>query len=257
MQRSIAISGAASGLGRALAERLAAAGHRVIGVDRSGVQVEADLGAEAGRAAALRRIGELAEGRLDGLALAAAVGPHRPAQEVTRVNYFGVLALLDGLLPVLQQSNAAAALVVASVGAYFDESCDPALVEACLSGNEEAALQSCDALRLSGFMAYSSTKRALIRAIKSRAADWGARGVRLNALAPGNMETPMLESLYAHPQIGPAARALSVPLGHNAKPEQVAAVADFLLSPDANYIHGAALLADGGMMAAMRPDAHA
>ena len=78
MTRTIAVTGAASGLGRALAERLTKDGARVIRVDLRDSDVEADLATDAGRAAAVHGIESQAGGTLDGLVVAAGVGPYEP-----------------------------------------------------------------------------------------------------------------------------------------------------------------------------------
>ena len=104
---TVVLTGSASGLGAATARRLAADGHRVIGIDRADsgagvpVDVTADLGTVEGRGLAVRRALELSDGVVDGVVpfagLAAATG--RPGSDVVAVNYFGAVALLEGLRP--------------------------------------------------------------------------------------------------------------------------------------------------------------
>jgi len=252
MPRTIAVTGTASGLGRAIAFRLAAAGARVIGIDLAGADVSADLGAERGRAEAVRQVVERSENRLDGLVAAAGVGPYCDADLVTSVNYFGAMVLFDALLPALRNGEHPAAVSVASVGAFFEDSCVSELIEACVEGDEKRALDACRAV--DGERAYVSTKRALIQAVRRRAPTWGPLGVRINALAPGNMRTPMLAQVYDDPVIGEKTREVTIPLGHDAEPEEVARAAVFLLGPDACYVHGTVLVADGGSAAAVFPD---
>src|SRR5689334_5033174 len=100
-----AVTGSASGMGRAAAEKLRAAGHTVIAVDvqgteaRPGSGIVADLSTVAGRRAAIERVLSASDGRLDGAVLAAGVGPAPGADQsrrIIQVNYFGVVELLEG-----------------------------------------------------------------------------------------------------------------------------------------------------------------
>lgn len=254
--RRIAVTGAASGLGAAVLRRLAAEGARTIGVDRRagpGVDVVADLATPAGREAAVAGVREAAGGALEGLVAAAGLGPYDPPGPVARVNFFGALATLDGLRDTLAAGQAPAAVAVASMGAVFEVLAVPAFLRACEEGDEEEAVSAL--ADHDGNTAYVNAKRALIAAVRRRAPAWGAAGVRLNAVAPGKMETPMYERLLRHEGLGAAIRALPVPLGRSAPPEEVAGAVAFLLGPDASYVHGSVLFADGGSDAAVRPDA--
>ena len=105
-----------------------------------------------------------------------------------------------------------------------------------------------------GTTSYSNAKRALAQAIRRRALEWGGLGIRLNAVAPGKMETPMLDGLLARPEFAPTIDALPVGLGRSAPPDEMAAVVVFLLGREASYVHGQVLFVDGGSDAVVRPD---
>ena len=93
-----AITGSASGIGAAVSAAMRAAGHQVIGIDRSNAEVIADLSTAQGRDAAIGQVLELSGGVLDGLICCAGVGVTAPnCGLVLAVNYFGVSQLLDGL----------------------------------------------------------------------------------------------------------------------------------------------------------------
>jgi NAD(P)-dependent dehydrogenase (short-subunit alcohol dehydrogenase family) len=254
MERSglIAVTGAASGLGAALVERLRGAGREVVGVDLRDSDVHADLGDEADRKRVVESVLARGDGRLDGLVVAAGVGPYASPEAVVAVNYFGSMRLIDAFLPALERGQAPAALSVASIGGYFEGSIVPELIEACLANDESGAIAV--ARQGDGTQAYSSVKRAIVIATRQRAGDWGAAGVRLNTVVPGNMSTPMLEGVYATPGMGDQTRAMPVPLGRDGGAEEVAAVAAFLLDPAASYVHGAAVPVDGGVLAALQPN---
>ncbi len=251
--RTIAVTGSASGIGAATAARLEKDGHRVVRVDWKGGDVVADLGTPAGRAAALEGIRQAAGGSLDGLVSGAGLGPYDDPQAVVRVNYFGAVAVLDGLLDLLARGRAPAAVAISSIGAVFEAMHLPGFAAACLAADEaraQALVEGRD-----GNHAYTNAKHALALAVRRRAAEWGAAGVRLNAVLPGKVATPMLARIHAHEVLGPTVNALPVPLGREAQPEELAAAIVFLLGPDARYVHGALLKVDGGSDALVRPDA--
>ena len=102
-----AISGSASGMGAATRRRLEAAGHEVVGIDRRDAEVIADLGTTEGRAGAVAAVIDAAGGVLDGAVSAAGLGPPVAGELIARVNYFGSVALLEGLRPTLAASGAA------------------------------------------------------------------------------------------------------------------------------------------------------
>jgi len=246
------VTGAASGLGAAVARRLERDGHRVIGVDRREAEVVADLGDPRGRARALRAARETAGGALDGVVSCAGLGPYEEADAITRVNFFGAVAILDGLRDVLLQGTRPAAVAISSVGGAVDPLLVPEYLEACHAGDEQRALEIIAGR--DGNTAYVNAKRALAQAVKRRALAWGGLGIRLNAVAPGKMETPMLERLLSDEQHAPAIRALPVPLGRSAAADEIAGAVVFLLGPDAGYVHGHVIFADGGTHALMAPD---
>jgi len=253
---TIAITGAASGICAAVADRLKREGHRIIGIDVQPCDVVADLGTVGGRRHAADRVAELAEGRLDGLVSGAGLGPYAEPEAVIRVNYFGALAVLEDLRPLLEKGSQPAAVAISSIGAIFaevaPEQAVPDCLEACLAGDEEGAVE---AIRgRSGNDAYCVAKRALALKVRAGVMDWGEAGIRLNALAPGTTDTPMLEEIYRTEGIGEAVRSMPIPIGRSASAEDLASVVCFLLGPDARFVHGAVIHADGGSGALVRPN---
>lgn len=246
------VTGSASGLGAATAKRLENAGHRVLGVDRHDAEIVADLATTAGRKAAIDTILDRCNGKLEGVVSCAGLAPYDEPAAVTRVNYFGAIAMLDGLREALTHGEEPAAVGIATIGIVFDEIMLPDYIAACHRGDEEGAVALIS--DRDGTTAYSNAKRALGEAIRSRATSWGAQGIRLNAVAPGKMETPMLDGLLARPEFAPTIEALPVPLGRSAPPDEMAAVVTFLLGPDARYVHGQVVYVDGGIDAQLRPD---
>jgi glucose 1-dehydrogenase len=94
--------------------------------------------------------------------------------------------------------------------------------------------------------AYSASKAATLMLVRQMAGEWGPDGIRVNALSPGLIVTPGTAAAYADPAARER-RKQRVPLRRLGEPEDMAAVAAFLLGPDAAYVTGAELLADGGL----------
>ncbi|ARJ70953.1 SDR family NAD(P)-dependent oxidoreductase [Paracoccus contaminans] len=97
--------------------------------------------------------------------------------------------------------------------------------------------------------AYGTSKGAVAALTRSLAVAWGRRGIRVNAVAPGWVETRISQGARTDParKAGIDAR---IPLGRWADPQEIATVAAFLLSPEASYVHGAIMPVDGGYLAA-------
>ena len=146
-----------------------------------------------------------------------------------------------------------AALVVCSNSAQMAPLDEHPYVKALLAHDEAEAKRVIDA-QASGVVAYLGAKHALGRAVRRRAGEWGRAGVRLNAVAPGPVKTPLLAADMADPLTGAAIEKLSIPLGRMGEPEEVAELAAFLLSTKAGWIHGGIYYIDGGNDAEFRPD---
>jgi NAD(P)-dependent dehydrogenase (short-subunit alcohol dehydrogenase family) len=250
--RTVAVTGSASGIGAAIRSRLEAEGARVVGVDLRDAEVRADLSTAEGCDAAVAAVAEAAGGALHGAVACAGIGPHvRPAGLIARVDYFGTMRVLDGLLAVLAASPNPAAVAISSNSAGITPRSDP-LLAAMEDGDEPGAVEIADGL--DGAIVYGTSKLAVARGVRRRAQPWGAAGVRLNAVAPGPVDTPLLAASRADPTLGPLVDALPIPLGRRAGADEIATVVAFLLGPDSSYVHGSVLFADGGSDALLRPD---
>jgi NAD(P)-dependent dehydrogenase (short-subunit alcohol dehydrogenase family) len=253
---TIAVTGAASGIGAATAARLTARGHRIIGVDRRDADVRCDLGTTAGRQTAIEEVSARAGGRLDGLVTCAGLGPAtgRPASLLVSVNYFGTVELLAGLQPALAQGAAPAAVAISSNSTTVQPGWSPALIGACLAGDEDAARALAD--DGDSTTAYPATKVAVARWVRRNApaAAWAGAGIRLNAVAPGLVETPLAAETRADPVLGPLLSHLPIPVGRAGTPAEIAAFIEFLLGPDARFFCGAVVWVDGGSDALLRAD---
>jgi len=247
------ITGSASGIGAAVRQRLERDGDRVIGIDLRDAEVTADLSTPAGRDAAVAGVMEACGGSLDRAVLCAGLGSHLDDWPmIASVNYFGCVDVMDALLPALTKGSGPACVAMCSNSAQMAPLDDHPFVLALLEGNEAEARKI--VADTNGFIAYAGSKHALGRAVRRRAMAWGKAGVRLNAAAPGPVQTPLLQGTQEHPVFAKGLEALDIPLGRWAQPEEIAGLVAFMLGPEAAFMQGTILYMDGGNDAAVRPD---
>jgi NAD(P)-dependent dehydrogenase (short-subunit alcohol dehydrogenase family) len=251
--RTIAVTGAASGIGAAVRMLLSAEGARVIGVDQRDADVVADLSCEAGRVTAIGAVEEACAGVLDGLVTCAGIGSGFDEAAKIQVNYFGTVGLLAGLRPSLARAPSPAVVAVASNAMTAVPGIPAALVDACLAGDEDRA---CALAGEHPGYGYAASKLAVARFVRRQAPtrEWAGAGIILNAVAPGATRTPLLQASLDDPVLGPAVRAFPVPVGRFATADEIAAAIGFLLGPGARFICGSILFVDGGSDAFLRPD---
>jgi NAD(P)-dependent dehydrogenase (short-subunit alcohol dehydrogenase family) len=128
------------------------------------------------------------------------------------------------------------------------------LAAACEAGDEaQASAIVMGAGPQGGNLAYAGSKNALTVAVRKRASVWGQAGVRLNTLAPGATETPLLQAGLQDPRYGEAIKNFVAPIARRADPAEIASVVVFLMSQAASFVHGAQFYVDGGIDAATRP----
>jgi NAD(P)-dependent dehydrogenase (short-subunit alcohol dehydrogenase family) len=254
--RTVVVTGSASGMGAATRARLEAAGQRVIGVDVRDSDVMADLGTPEGRRSAVEGVAARAGDSLDGLVTWAGVAglTSVPGSLLVSVNYFGTVELLDGLRPLLAAGDRPAAVAISSNSTTCQPGVPADLVELCLAGDEAAAREAADAA--TSLMAYPASKLAIARWVRRQAptAGWAGAGITLNAVAPGAVETPMLQATRDDPAIGRFVDEFPVPVGRKGTADELAAFVQFLLGPDARFFCGSVVFVDGGTDALLRAD---
>jgi NAD(P)-dependent dehydrogenase (short-subunit alcohol dehydrogenase family) len=246
---TICITGSAGGIGLATRTRLERDGHRVIGVDVRDAEVIADLAMPTGRAAMVDDVTRACDGVLDGLVAGAGLMGQGPV--VVAVDYFGAVATLEGLRPLLARGENASAVAISSNSASVTPGIPPELVDVLLAGDEPAALA---AFGDKNFHAYMASKLALAHWVRRHAVrpEWIGAGIRCNAVAPGLIETPMTAGdLDAILHLG---ELFPIPIGRAGRPEEIANVLVFLLSPEASLFCGSVVYVDGGSDAALRAD---
>jgi NAD(P)-dependent dehydrogenase (short-subunit alcohol dehydrogenase family) len=218
------VTGAASGIGAAVAEALLAAGWSVVGIDLQdagpdGVERIIDDAADPGvLARALDRASAGGRG-LEGLVCAAGIPPSGPWDDrshwadVIRVDLTAAYEALRLAMPKLAMSGGSAVLI------------------GSISGGREGSSRS---------PAYAAAKAGLEGLARSFAVIGAGDGVRVNVVAPGTIDTPFDQAAF------PPDRRPDVPLGRMGTPAEVASVVRYLLSDQASYVTGAVWTVDGG-----------
>ena len=255
-----AVTGSASGMGHQVAQKLRDAGHTVIGVDIKQADIVADLSTGEGRQAAAAGVLAASGSRLDGAVLAAGLGPTRAADRarlIAQVNYLGVVELLDAWRPALAAADRAKVVVFSSNSTTTTPMVPARTVRAFLAHDAEKAVRS---VRFFGKNAsvfvYAASKIAVSRWVRREAVrtEWAGAGIRLNALAPGAIMTPLLEESLSTPKEAKRIRSFPVPIGGFGDAGQLADWVLFMLSDAADFLCGSVLFVDGGSDAYFRAD---
>jgi NAD(P)-dependent dehydrogenase (short-subunit alcohol dehydrogenase family) len=255
-----AITGSASGMGREAAQRLRADGHSVIGVDVKDADVVADLSTPHGRKAAADGILAACGGRLEGAVLAAGLGPSRGrdrARLIAQVNYLGVVELLVAVRPALAAAERAKVVVVSSNSTTTVPAVPGRTVRALLAHDADKAVRSVRPFGPAATtMMYAASKIAVARWVRRHAVlpEWAGSGVRLNALAPGAIMTPLLEEQLSDPRQANAVRSFPIPVGGFGDAGHLAEWMRFMLSDSADFLCGSVIFVDGGTDAYFRAD---
>ena len=243
---TIAVTGAAAGVGAATAARLVADGHRVITLDRSDAEVTGDLGTEEGRRRVLDRVIAVANGVLDGFVHTSPVGDWRGRRGalVVSAHYFGAVSVLEGLRPALARSGDATVVLSApSLPSWPAE-----LEHLCLAGAEDQARELAD--QLGATAAYGAAGAAVARYVRrhAMAPEWIGAGIRLITIAAGVNRMPSLGDDLNDPR---AIEALGE-LHHAA--QAIATRITLLLGPETRAFWRSVMLADLGPRATVHAD---
>jgi 3alpha-hydroxysteroid 3-dehydrogenase len=248
------VTGSYSGIGRAVRGQLEAEGDRVIGIDIREAEIVADLSTPEGREEAVEQALERSAGEIDKLVVAAGLGGGKDGTGLTvlNLNYYGSVEIMDALKPAMIGRPNPSVVAISSNSSQFGVDYQDPTVLALLEGdvaksNEAFGDQDSGA-------AYRLSKHAVVRAVRRRAVAWGPDGVRINAVVPGQTQTPLFQRVMDDPLMSQFVGMIPLPIGRVADPKEVANVVCFALSDKASYVHGSVLWVDGGTDAGVRPD---
>ncbi len=247
MDRTYVVTGAASGIGAATARYFQERGGRVVGCDLHDADVIVDLATLAGRAQLVDAVTRLSGGKVDAIVANAGGGP---AETMLSVNFFGAVATLEGLRPLLETSPAPRAVMVSSIASMSPP--DPRILEACLNMDEPAAIAAAKDAIAAGKGAldlYGNAKYALncwCRRVASKP-DWAGAGIPLNVVAPGFIDTPAAAYILSDPdRRAQAGRIVPMRGAFPGRPDQMAAALAWCVSPENSLMTGQVLFVDGG-----------
>jgi NAD(P)-dependent dehydrogenase (short-subunit alcohol dehydrogenase family) len=232
----VAVTGAASGIGAATARQLQALGWRVACLDRNlvgargtagaeGVAIEIDVADEASTVRAFKEAGA-AWGGLDALVTAAGVIETTPFFETTVAQFRRLfdINVIGSFLSVREgakhMQRGARICMIASISSY--------------TGGGYVARG-----------AYATSKGAVLTMMKSCARELGPKGIAVNAVAPGFIDTPFVASAMSDPV---RRKEVEAAVGKVGTAEQIAECCAWLISPAAEFVHGSTLIADGGIL---------
>jgi len=243
--RVAVITGAGSGIGYATAIRLAAEGAHVVAVDTNettGNAIAAETGgifvkADVTNAAEVENMYKVAfdkYGRIDIAFNNAGISPPDDDsilttgidawERVLRVNTTSVFLCCKAVIPYMQKAKRGSiintASFVATMGAATSQ------------------------------IAYTASKGGVLSMSRELGVQFGREGIRVNALSPGPVNTPLLQELFAKDKERAARRLVHIPMGRFAEPTEIAAAVAFLASDDSSFITAANFLVDGGISGA-------
>ena len=232
------VTGTASGIGAESARLFAAEGARVVGIDLSAeaegdLTIEADVSDEGQVAEAFRRIADEV-GRVDVLMNNAGINPTDDGsvletsleswQRVQDVNLRSVFLCCKHGIPQLIEAGGGSVINVASFVATMG-----------------AAVSQ---------ISYTASKGAILSLSRELGVEFADRGIRVNALCPGPVNTPLLKELFSKDPERAAKRLVHIPMGRFGEPEEIAKAALFLAGDDSSFVTASTFLVDGGLSAA-------
>lgn len=258
------ITGGSKGIGKCTVDILRGQGHTVVDVSRSG-DIKADMGKPEDRQRAIAQIHEMFPDGIDGVITNAGIPGFirgQTAADVISVNYFGTVDMLNGLFDLLEKKKGNAVVTTSASIAYYPRG----------RYNVDDLLINCeDEPRLREFVTelekegkamamYPSTKLALTKWVKRTASSWAVRGVILNAVAPGGVNTDIIPNMKTDERFETVTMANPMPTVYADRdlmtPESIAETLAFMVSPKARGNCGTIVYCDGGSSAIVNSEVY-
>lgn len=231
------VTGGASGIGLAVVRRYVGAGARVVVGDRNSHALEA-VATELGDAAATLVMDVTDERAVDALA-------ERAIQQFGRLDIAVNCAGLGAFAPIVDLTEAQwdTVLDICLKGVFFSLKHAARRMQ---RGGSVINIASINAVQpAEGMAAYCAAKAGVVMLTKVGALELGPHGIRVNAIAPGLVDTPLTQ-FQRDRELVRSAYLAEIPLGRVGTPEDIASAALFLASDDASWINGETLFVDGG-----------
>jgi len=242
--KTVIVTGAASGIGAATAAMAAANGANVISVDINapanpiGRFIQADLSNKA----SIDRLVEQLPSGIDGLANIAGLPPTKPASAVLKVNLVGLKYLTLNVIPKLNQ-GASIVNLASLAGLGWPDAKEAIQASQTLDFEDVDAF--CKKHEIVGARSYFFSKEALIVWTMQNRWTWRERGIRMNSVSPGPVDTPILKDFIE--TLGARAEEDMRTMDRPGTPADIAPVVNFLLSDSSVWIRGTNVPVDGGM----------
>jgi NAD(P)-dependent dehydrogenase (short-subunit alcohol dehydrogenase family) len=233
------VTGAASGIGKSIADTFAEQGARVFEVDiafdkrlenrsKTRSKFRADVASSSDVKEAIENL-ERTYGRLDIAANCAGIEMHGNVVELSEESFDKVMN--TNLKSIFLVSKFAIPLILKSTG------------EGCIINiSSDLGIQPIPATD-----AYSASKGGIIALSKAMSKNWARQGLRVNCIAPGPIDTPLLHRFHDDGTLE-FVKSTMIPVGRLGKPEEVASVALFLCSSKASFVNGAVVTVNGGLL---------
>jgi len=251
----IVVTGCASGIGRDTAKLIKQLGGDVIGVDRNKTEDYIDelYLADLSDRRTIKALVNALPGRIDGIANIAGVPPTAPADLVLKVNLVGLKYFTELMIPKLND-NASIVNLASLAGFGWPQALDAIRASEHLAFEDVERFMHEHNITNEGGRSYFFSKEALVVWTMKNRWTWRDRGIRMNAVSPGPVETPILEDFVK--TLGARAEEDMSVNDRAGRPEDIAPVVCFMLSDMTRWFRGSNLMLDGGMSSHIYQNMH-
>ena len=252
--KRIIVTGAASGIGQQSAKLMRERGASIIGFDRNEPSAHVDeyVRVDFTDPASIDHAVDNFNGGADALCNIAGVPPTAPALTVVTVNFIGLRYFTERIIGKL--NDGASIVNMASLAGVGWPQAVADVTRFIETADFDNAGALCEEMNIEGARSYFFSKEVLVVWTMQNWNTWRARGIRVNAVSPGPVATPILGDFLE--TLGPRAEEDMQTMGRAGKPEEIAPLVAFLCSDESSWINGANIAIDGGMNAHVMKQVH-